>query len=160
MKAPRLLRMPIQVAFLVSISIGMLGCAELKIVELAVLTSKQAERAHNRAEEISRRSYAQPINDVWTELIGVATQDHRTIVARNDSGFSLVVRYPFSWLHNRWGGTLTFYCVASDPGDSPQSTEVRVVGGATEAPKNLSAMVDDILNVLQHQLSLKRTKAQ
>jgi hypothetical protein len=57
-----------------------------------------------------------PITAVYRGLINVAENDGRKIVAMDDATYTLRVSYPFSLLHNNFGGEIPISCVVAGYG--------------------------------------------
>jgi len=87
------------------------------VVTAAAKVADQAESAANLrdpavAEILGGTPIDHSIDDVYRALIRVAETDGLVLVAEDPAAHKLRVSYPFSLLHNNWGGEITITCVA------------------------------------------------
>lgn len=80
---------------------------------------------------------------VYAALVQTLESDGRTIVERDPAGGTLRVSYPFSLLHNNWGGMLTIACIAHGP-----DTVVTITSDAHDADTRVALIGDEILAAL------------
>lgn len=57
-----------------------------------------------------------PIPDVYRGLLWAADAEGMTIITANEADYFLRVSYPFSLIHNNWGGEITITCVIDGSG--------------------------------------------
>lgn len=91
------------------------------VVAAAAHVADQAESAANPqdptvTEVLGGAPIDHPIDDVYRALIRVAGTYELELVADDPSAYKLRVSYPFSLVHNNWGGEITISCVVDGYG--------------------------------------------
>jgi hypothetical protein len=128
-------------ASLCAVATTLSGCAELMLV--GNVTTMVAAMPSSTAHwvETNRLTFAYPPDVVLAVIVEVVERHERRIVEPNPDAQSLRVSYPFSWLKNNWGGTLTITCAASELG-----TTVTIMGDGRDAVPRVRAIGDGVLD--------------
>lgn len=136
------------------LSAGLLcGCAELALVNSVTILATGPRSDPSRNVETNRQTFMHPVSTVYDALQVVVEREGRKIVASDPTAYQLEVAYPFSWLHNNWGGVITVTCTADDSVRETPATAVRVVGGARDAHVRIRKLGDSILRDLADALA-------
>lgn len=137
-----------------SLSAGLLsGCAELALLNSVTILATGPSSDPSRDVETNRQTFLHPVSTVYGALQVVVERDGRKIVASDPAAHRLDVAYPFSWLHNNWGGVITVTCTVDDADRETPATTVRVVGGARDAHARIRKLGDSILRDLADALA-------
>ena len=117
------------------------GCAELMLVSNVATLAAATPSSTAHGVETNRLTFPYPPDVVMAVVVEVVERHDRKIVERNAGAQSIRVSYPFSWLKNNWGGTLTITCAASEFG-----TTVTILGDGRDAVPRVRAIGDEVLD--------------
>jgi hypothetical protein len=81
-----------------------------------------------------------PITDVYPGLLRASEAHGLTILAADASDYVLHVSYPFSLVHNNWGGEITITCAVDGYG-----TRVHFADNGRDAPGRLHKLESNLL---------------
>ena len=110
----------------------------------------------SREQELSRQTYPYAVADVYEALTHVVENNDRKIIDQQAETYNMRVSYPFSWLHNNWGGVMKISCASIASIDGVESTTVIVLGGARDAIFRVRAISNQILTDLGRRLQNHR----
>ena len=82
-----------------------------------------------------------PISDVYGGLLRAAEAEGLTVVKTDASDYVLRVSYPFSLIHNNWGGEITITCVVDGYG-----TRVHFADSGSDAPGRVHKLESKLLD--------------
>ncbi|MEO8281266.1 MAG: hypothetical protein ABI564_16320 [Ideonella sp.] len=132
----------------VAAMLALSGCAALlgiNALSQVVHGIKGPVADESREREANRQVFPYAVAQVYEALLHVVERDDRKIVDQDPVAHTLRVSYPFSWLHNNWGGFIKIACVANAENGSAGSTTVTVVGGARDASWRIRALGNQVL---------------
>ena len=144
-------------AFVVAGSLS--GCAELALISSIATLVNGPVPDPKREAETNRQTLPYPVDFVYATLIAVVEKNGRKIISRDTEAYQLRVSYPFSWLHNNWGGALTITCSSNDEVIEAAATTVQVAGGARDALSRIRVLGDNILKDLDDEID-RQSRAQ
>ena len=150
--APRLACV-ITLLVLLSATHTLTGCAYVSL-DLATTTVIGVRQGTVSEGETNQRTFPHSIEKVYAGLLASVERDGRRVVDRDPGQLLIRVSYPFSWLQNNWGGTITVSCTSGKAQDGYQLTTVHVFGSKSDAHSRLTKMGDKLLNDLAAQLAL------
>jgi hypothetical protein len=82
-----------------------------------------------------------PITDVYGALLWAAEVEGLTLITADPSDYFLRVAYPFSLMHNNWGGEITIICVVDGYG-----TRVLFADNGRDAAGRVQKLESKLLN--------------
>ena len=88
-------------------------------------------------------AFAYPVDDVYTSMVQNVARNGRAIVRSDATSHFVIASYPFSWLKNNWGGTLTITCVETEFG-----TTVTILGDGRDHVARVRKIGDEVLEDL------------
>ena len=138
------------------------GCAELALINsIGTLVKGPVPPVPDpkREAETNRQTLRYPVDLVYATLISVVERDGRRIISSDADAHQLRVSYPFSWLHNNWGGVVTITCTSNDQLVDAALMTVQVSGGANDSLSRIRVLGNSILKDLDDELN-SRTRAQ
>lgn len=135
------------------VAVSMSGCAELALVSSVGTLVNGPVPDYNRETETNRQTFQHPVQMVYKTLVAVVERDGRKIVSNDSDAHKLRVSYPFSWLHNNWGGVIAITCSLTEPVDGAPETVVQVTGGARDALFRIRTLGAAILKDLGDELA-------
>ncbi|MFT3957065.1 MAG: hypothetical protein QM722_22615 [Piscinibacter sp.] len=138
---------------LLAASLSLAGCAELMLATNSVILARTLTHAAIKEDETNREALGYASAEVWSALTSTVEHDGRTLVSRDDGTLTLRVAYPFSWLHNNWGGVLTVSCEPVQEDSSGPGTVVRIVSDAKDSTSRVRRIGDAILGRVRQQLN-------